>query len=250
MGRSILLRARRWWRVIVAVFAALLLVAIFTLLHKPKLDVSKEATVVTADLLAATKELRQSFGGPLNSEQTTDKYLLIMNRLLKDCGRIQHYKSLPVDETTSYRLTNSVALCEDLTKLAGGSSTLYTAAQPLLASNTRTKRYQTLWPFENMIRQKHLKVANAVTQRITDHTATIEYPTQALALLKQLQGDIESRKDLGYFPALQRFQEQLLAERQQYWTGYGDLAALERSLEIQLDGYCESSASINQCNKD
>jgi hypothetical protein len=254
MRRSHLQTIKNSWKPIVVILIVLFFASVLLMLNKSATDVNKEATATTADLLTSTKDLQKSFGPPINSEQTADSYIIIMNRLLKDCDQIKKLKSLPVDEATSSRLNNSSALCQDLSKLAGGSSIIYKATQPLLASSTHAKRYQTLPLFKNMIRQKHTKTVTAATQQITDQIDTIGYPTQALILLKQLQSDIESKKDLAYFPALQNFQNQLLAERQQYWTAYGDLAGLTRSLNEQLNGYCQSlqatGTNLAVCPKD
>jgi hypothetical protein len=210
------------------------------------MTITQNATLTTSDLLATTKKLQQSFVISSNNGKVTATYLGYMHRLVSDCDKIKQYKAQATTEADVYKLTNSVALCNDLGTLASNSSVLYTAAQPLLSATPKLKRYQKIPLVTNHIRQQQLKATDTAIQQVSDQVSAMEFPTHTLALLTTLQSEMKHAKGLAYFPTLNTFQNQFLAERQQYWTGYASLAQLTETLQSQLNGYCQSLHETNK----
>jgi hypothetical protein len=202
------------------------------------------AAVTTFRLIDTVNELQKSFSQMNNPGQITDQYLGYMKAIQEDCRTINRYqaaiKQVKVSDATVLSLTNSVALCKDLTKLAADSSKIYSPSRPILSASTSLKRYQTFSVFKNRIRNQHVKAVNQAISQLKKVLPTIEFPSTSLTQLKQLQTNIKSSRDVAYLPGLQSFQSQLLAERHQYWTEYGDLPRLTQSLESQSEGYCQN----------
>lgn len=218
------------------------------------------AAVATYDLSATAQELQQSFASMSNDPKTTTSdYIDYMSRIQHDCNNILQYKSALQRTGSSSEimqlLNSSASLCADLTKLANDSKHIYSTAGPLLSASTRIKRYQTLPFIKNRIRSSHTAhVTTAITELSKlDASNNDDYQSSALPLLRQLQASMKGSQGLGYFPALQNLQNQLFAERQQYWMGYAGLASLQEALKSQLNNYCQAigsqASSLKACGK-
>jgi hypothetical protein len=207
------------------------------------------ATVTTFRLIDTVNELQKSFSQMTSPGEVTDQYLDYMQAIQNDCQTINKYlsvvKKAKASDAHLENLINSVALCKDLSKLATDSSKIYNPSRKILSTTTTLKRYQTISLFKNRIRSQHIKAVNQAIAQLQKSLPAIEFPSTALIQLKQLQTNIKTSRDLAYLPSLQRFQSQLLAERHQYWTEYGDLPRLTQTLETQSVGYCQNLQQKN-----
>jgi hypothetical protein len=219
-------------------------------LHK---DSAVGAAIETSSLKSTVSKLNDSLSANKAPAEATSEYIDYMNAVNGSCSRINAYKTAVggKDSALVSRMDQSVALCEDLSELASASGSVITAVRPLLQASTKPRRYQTLFPFGNITRRNHKKaVSNALTEVNKIDFKEIDYPFTAQSELKILQRAIDGSKGLDYLPALNKFQLQILGERQQFWAAYANIEALERSLTSQLDGYCQNLApatSITEC---
>lgn len=244
-------KTRLWWAFIVIplIILAVAGYALFQQAQTRRLNARPDrgATLATADLLATANTLKKSFDARDQPSKVTSDYLGLMNNLQRDCRDIMSYQaaaqSAKAPEATITRLHKSALLCDDLSKMATTSSTIYTAASPLLSASPKLKRYQTLPPFSSLLRRRQTKAVDSSIRQLSQPVKTMEYPTQSVVLLQQLQASMQTSPGLSYYPALQTFQAQLLIERQRYWTDFGDLSGLIRTLGIQLNRYCQSLPS-------
>lgn len=258
------LKLKLWQKVLglSIVILATLGYALLQLNHQHQIDAhpDRAATLATADLLATANHLQESFDKPSASDrpgQATRTYLGYLADMQRDCRDLGRYQvsaqQAGTAEATINHLNDSTKLCADLSKLASDSSTIYTSVLPLMAANPHLKRYQTIPPFTNLIRQRHTAEVTSSIKRLSGTVRAMDYPTQSIVLLKQLQASIQSSRGLAYYPAVGTLQNQLLVERQRYWTDYGDLGALIHALQIQINRYCQSlpakDASLQACRQ-
>jgi hypothetical protein len=230
--------------------------------HQHPLDANPDraATLATSDLLATANHLQESFDKPGASDhsgQTTRAYLGYLAEIQGDCRDLGGYlttaQQAGAAEATINHLNDSSKLCADLSTMTSDSHTIYTSVSPLMTANHHLKRYQTIPLFANQIRQRQTAEVALSIKQLSGLVQAIDYPTQSVVLLKQLQTSIHSSRGLSYYSAVGTLQNQLLVERQRYWTDYGDLGALIHTLQIQLDRYCQSlpaqGASLQACRQ-
>jgi hypothetical protein len=169
-----------------------------------------------------------------------------MQDLNQTCKTMYYYKELATQQqnaTALARLTVSTKLCDDLTKLTNDSIIIYTSTLPLLSTDPHAKRYQSFPPIKNATRARQIKQVAASIEQLTKPVNKMQYPTQVLVFLSDLQTTIKNSKGLAYYPSLLTFQQKLMAERQQYWIDYGDLGGLGNALNNQLQTYCQNLKS-------
>lgn len=200
-----------------------------------------EATKHFARLQVVISKLNDSLGKQSPTGQVVTDYLEDLRTIRSECDAVrQIYRAekLSYDEKTT--LKPSSELCSELATLAKHSELYYTPLLPILSQSTTVMRYQTLWPLTNYIRDKDIKVVKEAQQKFEEITPYADaYPTQIPALTTQLAKDIAISKNLHYMPTLRIYQQQILAERQQYWTAYADIADLKRELSVQKSHMCE-----------
>ena len=215
--------------------------------HQLNANPDRGATLATADLLATANHLQESFDKPGASDrsgQATRTYLGYLADMQRDCHDLGRYQisaqQAGATEAFINHLNDSSKLCTDLSKMASDSNTIYTSVLPLMTANTHLKRYQTIPPLTSLIRQRQTAEVTSSIKQLSAPVQTMDYPTQSIELLKQLQASIQNSRGLSYYSAVSTFQNQLLVERQRYWTDYADLGALIHTLQIQLNRYCQS----------
>lgn len=216
----------------------------------------KGVTLETFDLLELTQQLQASLGSNRNPGQTTKDYLSHLKDIELACERINLYKERSANATLAdnetSRINQAHDLCEDLLKLTRTSQTIYTSVRKLLSADPTPRRFQTLPPFKNLLRQQHMAaISKAIADLSKPGAITIDFPFSALPELKQLHASLQNSKGLDYLPALKTFQLRLLGERNQYWSAYADVDALIHSLTVQFNGYCqglqEEGVHLKQC---
>lgn len=218
----------------------LVLVSLYIAFYPRQKSVEFKLTQATAQLLDSANDLQQSFGEQHDAARTTRTYLNLMDQIVYNCNAINGLR-VTNNQSLGNQLKNSQALCKDLTSLAEESISIYRPAEKLLLANAKSKRYQTLPPLKSITRDRHLAYSTQAIEQISNDGFSPALPTRSLELLEQLNKDIQNSKDLAYYPSLAKFQNQLLAERQQYWSSYADLADLIAGLNSQLDNYCNSN---------
>ena len=205
--------------------------------------------VLTYQLQTAAQKLQKSLDTPLdaNTGQTTKSYIGYMQDIEKACQGLQDSlakskKESASSDTTVY-LTKSGKLCDELSPIAANSRKLYQASLPVLSIDAHLKRYQTLPLVWESIRGGHLKTVESAITPTREAAGAMEFPTQAASQLAQLQNDIKTSQQLGYYPALAQYQRSLLAERQRYWASDGELQNLIDALKVQVGHYCSNLPS-------
>lgn len=206
-------------------------------------------------LEAAVTKLKDSLYSDAGPAETTSEYLDHLESINTSCARISDYNSASKGmEPAHISHTNqTVAICRDLTKLSGASSSIFSAVEPLLTASTKPRRFQTLSPVANRTRGNHKSVVNEAQEDIRKiNLKEVDYPFAASAELQTLEQAIDDSKGLDYLPALRKFQLQILGERQQYWVTYADIESLQRSLKVQGDGFCQAlntKQTVSECKK-
>jgi hypothetical protein len=164
----------------------------------------------------------------------------------ENCHRLTDmYTAQSAEQTdTAALLKNSADLCKDLVSLTDTSGTIYGITRPLLSAGTKAKRYQTL-PFIKSHTVGSFKSSLSAAQKSlkNTHKTSDDYVQLAIAELADLQRAAKGSKDFSYLPALEKFQLQMLADRQHYWNSYADLRGLIATLQNQLIQYCNDSPS-------
>ena len=171
--------------------------------------------------------------------KATKAYLSYMSNIQSDCGRINSYYDSWKAGNAQHNaelFSQSRDLCADLSKLALFSKNLYTPIKPLMLADTTPHRYQTLWPFAGRMRSSAINdtaqalppIKSLLTGRSSDD---VDFPSDAVSNLTDLQNSIVQSSGLGYLPALRTFQLRMLGERERYWTQYAGLPSLEQELQ-------------------
>jgi hypothetical protein len=216
-----------------------------------------------AGLLKTSDKLKASLESTPSGE-TVGQYLDYMDEFEGSCRQINHANDTAkkaalnaeaaeaaINKGSYARLENAVSLCKDLGPVVADTKSIYKAVEPLLAASTTTKRWQTLPWLKDSRRDRDLKHSEQAVEQLNSRVKKIEYPTHALTESKQLQTAIVHSKGLNYLPSLSRFQDQLLAERVQYWTSYAGLSNMRQNLKIQLEQSClglkAAGNSIKEC---
>jgi hypothetical protein len=248
--------ARRWVLIVVSLILLMLASSLFINNRRQdalQKDAAFGAAIETSALKVTVSKLKDSLYINKAPAEIASEYIDYMNAINGSCSRVNAYKTASASKDSAHisRLDQSVALCEDLSELASASGSVITAVRPLLQASTKPRRYQTLFPFANLTRNNHKSaVSRALSEVKKIDFKDIDYPFTAQSELQNLQRAIDDSKGLDYLPALHKFQLQILGERQQFWTAYVNIEALERSLTLQLDGYCQnlaSTTSIPEC---
>jgi hypothetical protein len=188
-----------------------------------------------------------------NLEQPTDnkkrimlQYVDYMDAMTDDCRALataynQQIKAGGTGDTTIL-LQNSAALCKDLMRLTETSSSIYHATLPLLTTSPTVKRYQTLPLIKNRVISNHRSSTETAIKKLTASEQSDEdYVKLALSMTKELHRSMQDSKGFNYLPALDKYQRQMIADRQQFWTNYGDLNKLIPALKNQLIQYCNNA---------
>jgi hypothetical protein len=248
--------ARRW--VLIVVSPILLMLASSLFINNRRQDALHEDAAVgvaieTSTLKSTVTKLKDSLYANKSPSEVTSEYLDYMNTVTTSCGRISAYKATSGGKDSAHisRMNQTVALCEDLSKLASASGSVITAVRPLLQASAKPRRYQTLFPFANLTRRNHKSAVDYALSEVKKiDFKDIDYPFTAQSELQTLQRAIDGSEGLDYLPPLYKFQLQILGERQQFWTAYANIEDLERSLTLQMDGYCQnlaSTTSVSEC---
>jgi hypothetical protein len=204
-------------------------------------------------LKGTVSKLNDSLSANKAPAEATSEYVDYMNAINGSCSRIKAYKAASSGKDSAHvsRMDQSVALCEDLSELSAVSGSVFIAVKPLLEASTKPRRYQMMFPFANITKRNHKSAVNQALSEVKKlNFKELDYPFIVQSELQSLKLIIDSSKRLDYLPTLYKFQLQILGERQQFWTAYANIEALERSLTLQLDGYCQSvvsTTSIPEC---
>lgn len=245
-------RARRNWKIFVTSTGALILVAagIFIFFAPEVPSAPNDLGVYsTNNLLTTSGELKKSLEVPTdNKKRTVTNYLGLMARMTDECKRLEStLKTLENKGETGDTVTllkNSSSLCLDLVDLTTTSTTIYTATLPVVSDNSKVKRYQTLPVIKSRVIADNKKdVATAIKTLEKSKKGDAEYVKLVLEDLATLKTSMDRSKDFSYLTSLEAFQNQHLADRHQYWTGYGDLSGLIKALQNQLIQYCNNTPS-------
>ncbi len=224
--------------------------------HRIQADPNKGAAIETIKLKKLTAQLQTSLQKP-NAKPNAGNikaYLRLMQSISASCKRVAIYDntkhSLTLSQDTTTRLDNAAQLCGDLTKLTNSSSYIYTSLSPLLTTNSQLRRWQTLAPLVGSTRSRHNDlVSRALTKVNRQDILNSAFPTALPGQLKDLQQTINHSPKLGYLPTLHSFQLGAWGERISYWNDYADLPTLQKALETQLSGLCQSANAIRECRK-
>ncbi len=206
------------------------------------------AALATYNLIKTTQQLQESFSSPDNKpKSTTTDYLSHMDAIQLNCKNIRQYvsdaKNTGLPAESKQLLSSSVSLCDDLEPLAKDSQHIYSTIRPVLSADTQIKRYQTIPFIKNRTRDNlQSGIESAISTLSSSAKTNKEYTSSAPPLLQSLQSTFNNSAGFGYTTALQNFQRQMLAERQQYWTGYAGLSNLQAALGSQLRSYCQTAA--------
>lgn len=228
--------------ILVTAFLALLL----NLHYNSVKDPYSSTVVQISRLVPLVKDVQQT---PNSREPTKSTYNYIhdLKLIKKRCKQIQEYNQattpLQLDSTKRSILNQSRDLCTDLIRLADYSLVIYSSAEPLLSARTTARRYETFRPLSTHIRQRHLDaIKNAFNELKKAPAGDIDFPSSSKNELEKLQAGIQDSKGLAYLPSLQQFQMNMLAERQRFWGPYANATQLTKSLQLQLDAYCQTLA--------
>jgi hypothetical protein len=228
---------------VVLLFATLLF-TMFQATEERKIRENPEALSahITSQLIKQNENLRTSFEIRDNPKKATKDYLAYITAVQNLCSELKSR----TDNTTGLnpeiakRIKNSRELCAEFSKLASESEKIYKPVEPLLTSPTDVKRYQTFGPIQNRIRSQDKRDTQLALKQLPNAPKEEEFPTAVVSLLEQLDSSMSKSQGLKYIPELQRFQNQLLAERQRFWEAYADLSALDSALQTQLKKYCQN----------
>lgn len=237
------------WRVITAVTVALLLlIGIATILRAPEEhDSNTTGILTTSQLIVNAKELKQTLTERVSNKPAAAKeYIALNNDLSDSCKKlISTYEKARDDNEkadTLLLLKNSYDLCQDLVGMTSATTTLYTIVLPVLGDSSNIKRYQTLPLIKARVITDHKRdVAIALSKLQGDKYAKDPFFEQAVDQLKKVQSTMNSSKNFEYTVILSNAQDQLLADRNRYWTAYGDVEGLISALNSQLIQYCNNA---------
>lgn len=206
-----------------------------------------QAAYTTVQLNKHVDELGKNISIHTPAATQGRQYIHALENIKDDCRIISNIQS----QDAGAVLKNTKALCEDLEPLVDYSLERYTAVLPLLKADTKVKRYQTFPFLENQLRKKHVSdVNNALGQLKASKTTDANFPSQSVKALEQLQAAIKNSQDLSHVKRIGVFQQQILAERQHYWTAYANIEALKREIATQVNQYCDVdqiSDSLKEC---
>lgn len=199
----------------------------------PVLGTSLELKGLRAD----TSKLQASFN-ETSLPKASSIYYSFLDEATRACSRVQHYHASwhAADSKANAGFMNqSLALCQDMTKLVSYSHDTFTPLKPLLLASTTPRRVQTLPPFAGHIHHNHEQAVATAMKQIGDsapaNSDAIDFASDATSNLKQLQLAMRSAQGLSYLPALHTFQMQMMAERQRFWVQYAGIDSLQQSLE-------------------
>lgn len=228
--------------------AALILVGssvvLLHLRHDVANDPYRSTGVEISKLIPLVTDL-QAAPDTSNPGRSTRLYIRNLHMVKQHCQRIQAYNkattSLQLDTTQQSIINQSRDMCADLVRLADYSLSIYTPTETLLSAHTTPRRYETLQPISKHIREQHLAATeNALYELQQVSTNDIDFPSSSRHDLAKLEAAIKDSKGLDYLPSLRQFQMNLLSERQRFWGPYANAAQLNKSLQSQLDAYCQT----------
>lgn len=238
------IRKNRTATIIVGVVFLVALGTLLFMLFRP-ISVAQRAANDTLRLSNDIEDLEKSLGQPGSSSQTIKTYLHHLTAIQKRCENIRRDTLAIKDDGTSSEtvtsvVTNTSDLCKDVDTLAGDSLDIYQTVSPLLMIDTKLKAYQTLPFVRDRIRSANTSaVTSALAGLGGKQKLASDFPTSIPTWTKELDNTVKTSHHLDYLVALRHYQEQVLAERQQYWTTYGDIHALAEELSHQLGRYCQ-----------
>ncbi len=237
---------------------ALLCVALVYLVATNLLSANQPITKVvrtTAHLQQTIARMNKTLDDISPPEHVAKIYLRSLATVQHDCVvivRVQEKTSDGLSAEAKGVLSDTVALCNDLSELARASEATYQAVLPVLAIDTRVKRYQTLPYISQFVRGEHSnKITAALRALRQDPIEKQGFPSLSEPVVVQLKEKLGQSTDFSYKPALASAQSQLLAERQHYWTSFGSIYDLIDELDRQLQRYCGLAELENQhaiCN--
>lgn len=242
-----LLAQRR--RVVTAVCLGVVVLVggVYVVLHSSNLPQRADLgmVVVADDLYRTAQQLRTHVEDvlPKNTAQATDDYLSLLTRLETDCDHMVAYANRRTDRNLEEATAKSKTLCEELSRIAKQSRSLYEAARPVLAIDGSLKRYQTLPVVSSLIRQHDMSAISDAKDAIGRVGKDGGFASESVALIDKLHSSASASNGLDYYPELRAFQSTLLAERQRYWTSYADIDGLVGTLKLQLRRYCRALPS-------
>lgn len=243
-------RAKKWPPKYILVFLLVFIAAVQGTLsyqsHAQKRLDKNPIRGIAKEVYAIDKQIPKLTNDNKNNESTARDYLSTLDNLQRSCQRIADYKKQSkatnkLSARDSARVDETTALCEDLTNLVKTAKNAILPAEPLLLANAKPKRYQTLGPLKNNMREEHDKqTKQAITNYGNHEFSSGDFPFSTANELKELKIKIDQSRGTGYLPALGKFQKQLLGDRIQYWISYSDVDSLSKSLQKQLRGYCQN----------
>lgn len=238
------LKSKPYYRFLV-VFIGILLIALTVFVwqrassSRLNSNPAKGTQVELQKLSATTSKLQASFALQ-GSAKAMKNYLIYMRGIQTSCTRINTYYGTwkaGANKDSADLFNQSHDLCSDLTKLASFSTALYTPLKPLLTADTTPHRYQTLPPFAGHMRSGHSKLTSQALAALKSFFAgrgvnnEVDFPSDAVSNLTQLQNAMTHSSGLGYLPALRTFQLQMAGERERFWVQYASLGDLQQTLK-------------------
>lgn len=244
----------------VVCFVAVVVGAGYFATHRPRNLASQPelgGTLTTAHLLTTVSNLYDSFSrANPSASKSTRNFIANMNDIERECADIKTYarqvKQQDSSPTAQY-LQKSDTLCDDLTKVARDIKEINIAILPVMNISNAPKRYQTLGPMRDKTKNDHKKAVHTALAQISFRKPQTDFESDAQTSLRSLETTINGAADLTYYPAVNKFQSQMIAERQRYWVNYGDIVNLKQALSKQLTRYCQSLPNGNQvsvCKQD